>query len=513
MNRWTISAPAIILCLAILLGCSGNAGNPAAPESDINPVVTSSSGQASQTGTFLGAYYDCFVDVENESIEVVRNRTAEYTLNLVPFLNMVKWPLFGLAFTNVSFDQSDPSVLGVDLNFEISHPLAGNPQYNAYDLRGVIIGHGRDWLSYDPELRYGVSGVDLTMKNPDGYTRWFNPVEFPTELIFGWAPGGYQDLVGSGSLNPYKYYAMGLTTTGNAFNFLASGSNNDGLFQDGLGRRMELEFVYPPNGVGISFGYAVVLAWEEQGSGPYTPYHITEAAAAYITQTDSLYYNPGEGSGGILILDIDLYCWQEQPDWLYIESTVLSFGFVPKFNAANHLLGNIGNAYRYHVEIPSQGFTGTQGHECWVFAEYENFDYKNNNPGIPSPDVPLAAAFRIPLNIVDNPFCPDVVVTGIDLDNITPEIDDYATQQPYPDVKVSGTGFTGTGLNSEIFFIGTGPITGTDIQAGSVNVITSIEMTCSVDFTGAPLGEYAVQVINGCGKSGQSATALVTVGL
>lgn len=53
---------------------------------------------------------------------------------------------------------------------------------------------------------------------------------------------------GDAHLNPYKYYAQGLGPDDDAWEFLASSSNNDGLFQSADGRLMELEFPLPPRG-------------------------------------------------------------------------------------------------------------------------------------------------------------------------------------------------------------------------------------------------------------------------
>ncbi|MCX6645904.1 MAG: PKD domain-containing protein [bacterium] len=398
MNRWTVLLGMVILLVLLCTGCSSGDRNPSAPDTQVGMTSDTAWFEQNPAKTYLLGYFDCQLDVENKTIEIVPNRTVDFTLNLVPFLNKMNIPKYGITFDSVAFHQDDPSFLGVDVEFSIYHPFPGYDQYQGYDVMGVVIGDGSSTLDYQ-NLRVAEHGMDLYMTNADGYTRWFNPSEFTTELIFGWAPGGYQNFEGNATLNPYKYYAKHLEKDQDLWFFLTVGPNFDGVFENGVGRTMKLEFPMPDPG--LKFSYAVVLAWEDEGDGPYHPYHRDEAVAAKITQTPDLYFNEIDGSGGDLILDIDLFAWKKQPTTIRLESGVLQN--VMPFNAATYASPGGENYSTYHIEIQSDPFVGTD-HEAWVIAEYPQSDYSNKLVGVPHGEGPLASFFRIPLTIAESPY-------------------------------------------------------------------------------------------------------------
>ena len=351
----------------------------------------------SNSRTSLLNYYDIFFDFESGNFEAVQNRNAAYTLNIVPFLNLMSDPKFGISFGEVLLHEDDPEILGVDVEFRIHHPFPGLGQYTAYDLMGVLVCDSAGTLDYN-SLTLPVRGESTFMKNPDGYTRWFNPTEFTSGLIFGYEPGGWQTYTGDSLLNPYKYYCKGLGKADDSFEHLISSENNEGIFESGLGRMMELEFPMG-EGQGILFGYAVMVAWEDCGpDGPFYPFHHTEAVACNIEITPCLYWD-GIISGGKLVADIDLFAWEQQPSKIIIESSVLNNPVEFDATASGQPGGE--NYSTYHVEIPADPFEGTEGHEFWVIAEYSDFDYKNGLEGISSPDDPLAAFFNFDLPVLD----------------------------------------------------------------------------------------------------------------
>ena len=357
-------------------------------------------------------YYDIYFDLKSQTFNVVENRTAGFTLNIVPFLNLMTIPMNGITFDSIVIHDDDPSFLGVDVEFSIYHPFPGIPQYNAYDLLGVVIGDSSRTLSYD-NLKVAKHGLDLWMKNPDGYTRWFNPTEFASETIFGYVPGGWQNYAGSATVNPYKYYSKHLGKDDNLWSYLTGDNNWDGIFESGSGRTMELEFPLPPDGIGLQFGYAVIVAWEDQGpDGPFYPVHLAEAITASVNQTPDAWYNETDGSGGDLILDIDLFGWEFQPDSIKVESTILDG--IESFDFATNATPGGEHFSTWHVETPADSFTGTEDHDAWIICEYEDFDYKNNAPQLPSPDSPLAAFFRTDIVILDEAGNTAPSVTGIE---------------------------------------------------------------------------------------------------
>ena len=418
MNRWTVILTAMMFLMLIACGCAGGSGeNPVAPASGPELTDTNLSGQSQSAHTSLLGYYDVFFDVEGRTMEIIGDRTAAYTINIVPFLNQMTTPPSGISLGNIVVDSSDPANLKVDVEFQWHHPFPTIDQYMVYDFMGVIITNGDDTLTYNwgnDVVRYSTYSTNTFMTNADGYTRWFNPTEFTTELIFGWAPGGIQTGKYNATVNPYKAYGEGLAPDGDLWDWLAGGSNNDSKFNSGDGRIMSLEFPMPPAGDGLAFGYAAVCCWEEQGStGPYTPYHRYEAIASSVSVTDDLYYD-GAVSGGNLILDIDLWYWSDKftAHIVWVDSTVLDTSLeLPEGTPGGQ------NISTYSLDIVADPFAGTTGHEFWVIAVSSGMDYFNGMD-IPAPDDELAAFFRYPLLIADGPYnqAPiiDSGVTGAD---------------------------------------------------------------------------------------------------
>ena len=414
MNRWTVLFAAIMFSLFVAIGCSGGGGSPVA--SPAGPEITSgsnNSGQIQQPNTSLLGYFDVYLDVGNQTMEVVEDRTASYTINIVPFLNKMTTPQYGISLGSLDFDDSDPSNLKVGVVFKWHHPFPTITQYKVYDFMGVIISNGDLTLDYH-SLRVGNYGSDTYMTNADGYTRWFNPTEFTTEQIFGWAPGGIQNLKGSAKLNPFKAYGYGLSATGSLWNWL-EGSNHEGVFQPGDGRTMLLEFPMPTDG--LVFGYVAVCCWEEQGTGPYTPYHRDEPIAFRVTVEDDLYYD-GADSGGNLIADIDVWAWGDQPVEVLVESTVLA-----ALETAAPTGGGGANWSTYSIDVSSAPFDSTDGQEMWVIAETDGNYINISGVSAPPGSEPLAAFYRFPLFIADTPY------------NTCPVIDDV-----YDDVMGPGMG-------------------------------------------------------------------------
>ena len=397
MYRVTVIAMAVFALMLIAIGCSGGTGGPVVPLNDQEMTAdTGALPRSQQTHTSLLGYYDIYFDVESQTMEIVEDRTVNFTINIVPFLNQA--PGSGISFGTLVVDDDDPAVLKVDVEFQWHHPFPTIPQYKVYDFMGVIISDGDQTLKYKT-LKVGKQGNNTYMTNADGYTRWFNPTEFTTELIFGWAPGGIQNAKGNAKVNPYKYYAKGLTKDADVWAFLTGPTNNEGVWQTAAGRTMSLEFPTPPAGDGLTFAYAAVCCWEEQGDGPYTPYHRDEVIACNATVTDNIWYD-GASYGGNLIVDFDLFAWDEQPSVVKIESTVHTTSMDvtdPPVPGGIHY-----STYSFD-EAVNKALTTTEGHEFWIIAESTGYNYVNI-VGVPAASGPLAAFFRYPLFVADEPY-------------------------------------------------------------------------------------------------------------
>ncbi|MCX6647718.1 MAG: hypothetical protein NTY09_15360 [bacterium] len=411
MNRWSLIT-ALSFIIFLFIGCGKGGNSPVVPlaENDIANLEA----QTGPVTTVLG-YYDVYFDPETGRFDIADDRTAAFTLNIVPLLNKMNIPKNGITFDNIVIHNDDPTILGVDVKFTVYHPFPGYDQFDAYDMRGVVIGNGSQTLEYG-NLQVGKQGTDLWMKNADGYTRWFNPTEFTTENIFGYMPGGWQNSEGNAQLNPYKYYAKDLQNDDDLWNFLTGPYNWDGVFESGNGRVMELEFPMPPVGKGLYFGYAVVVAWEDQGlTGPFHPYHVAEPVAISANVTPDIWFD-GTNTGGDLIVDFDLFAWENQPDTIKIESSVLDQ--VETFDAASIGTPVSDNVTSYSISSPASELTTSQGHYLWVIAEDTSENYSNGMTGMPHADGPLAAFWRF-----DVPVSDTAENTSPEINGITDDVD------------------------------------------------------------------------------------------
>ena len=495
MNRWTVLLATIALAMFVAMGCSGSGTSPVMPNAD--PGITTGSdlsGQTSGSHTYIAGYYDIYLDIPTKTMEVVADRTANFTLNVIPFLNQMTSPSMGITFGSLTVDDTDPALLGVDVEFEWHHPFPTLEQYKAYDFMGVIISNGDTTLNYESPagnpMTVGQYGTDTYMLNADGYSRWFNPTEFTTTLIFGWAPGGIQNLAGNALLNPYKAYGMGLGPEDDLWTWLTT-NPNEGLWDTGMGRLMQLEFPNDPPGDALTFAYAAVLCWEEQYDGPYTPYHRAEPIGCNVTVTPNIYYD-GTTTGGNLILDADLWSWGAQPSTVKVESTVLS-GVV----ATDPGIVGGDNYSTYHLDVPADvSLVTTGGHEFWIIAECDAYGYYPVTElgevlDIPSADGVLAAFFRYALYVSPDAYC-DTTLISIDTTSATENtmVDDATLTF---DELIDGPGI-GAALR-----MGATVIPGTDVTYGG----DSLTLTADFDLTGATVGLYDVLgYSDDCGNPG-----------
>jgi hypothetical protein len=186
-----------------------------------------------------------------------------------------------------------------------------------------LIGHGSFYYPFSDKLFFAGPG-DVHLLNPDGYTRWWNPVEFPANVVN--PSGGYIDgLLGKphsvadfdATLNGYKYFASDLTSPDADLSELSF--NMRGAFVPGTScvRRYVIGFT-PAN---LVFNYAVDADWAPPtGTKPFDiPDDFPPSAnrpEAYRVELhniqNSLAYDTDTGTGsGILSMSVWVYDWFE----------------------------------------------------------------------------------------------------------------------------------------------------------------------------------------------------------
>jgi len=405
----TIVAFISMVVLLGLVSCSGG--------ENILPVIEQTKEIARVEQTLWG-YYDVLVNVagDNIEVEIVPNRTVATTFNVVEIMNNSNVAL------NFVVNSAMPGIdyIDVDIDVSLTHPMTNAPQYNGYDVRGVFMGDGAASMQYNSALIYPVLGPEQFMLadpfdglgGPDGYTRWFNNPEFLIPGILGYTKGklAVNDNC-TATLNPYKYFADGLGVNTDLWDWLNTNSDGRGVFSSGQtnARNYYLRF---PDSKGVAYGYAVLANWE--GVEPQLhPANTVETVVIDVSDTSNTWYTSPTENGGNIILDISVFGWEYQPS-IFIESTVLS---VP-YELASVEMTPVGGGEHYstyHVEIPADNISGTEGQEYWVIAQYNDFDYANEF-GVPNSagTDPLASFFRFGLAIasVQPPFIEIVSPNG-----------------------------------------------------------------------------------------------------
>ncbi len=314
---WALAT--IALLALTIIGCSG--GNPTVPSPlDDNPPASRYSGTAGNR--ILWGMWQFKVDLAGENIEIIPCRNGLAHVNVVTLVEPVPLKYLRLDDSTLEIDMEE-GIIDVDVILE--HPLPTCPEYTGFDVRGILISHGSwDGLGIDSDLVLPEAN-ETRLLNADGYTRWWNPMEFFGDGILGYSDGllgipynqeGYECTV-----NGYKYFADGLGPNDDVMQpvvlqgrgrFSASSTNR---------RHYSIDFG-PSQSDFMIFNYAVDASWEHPTNMPPTslddfPIDANSLEPFNIDiqeDVNSLYYDPGledcPTSGGVLRLRINVATWQ-----------------------------------------------------------------------------------------------------------------------------------------------------------------------------------------------------------
>ena len=323
---FTLSA-IVAIAFALSAGCSS-------PGNDISAPSSPTAVRGDQASHSLLGLYQFTIDKAAGTVDAVPIRSADIHLNALVFLEPP--PLLNLSIDNLQFDGNI-----IDVDVGLRHPFLGFTEFTGFDVCGILISDGSIAGYGDAALR--VPGEnDLRLLNPDGFTRWWNPAEFPVNTggMLGYKDGllGTPDSQAnfSATLNGYKYFCDDLDDPEDP----VTGINfaNRGMF--GAGNKNTRHYKIEMGGKGLVFNYAVDASWmPPTGTPPWQapddfPPGANRPEAWFVSagiEENSL-WNDGTGSGGHLILKVDVY------DWNNVELNTLSIespgNFIALLNAA-----------------------------------------------------------------------------------------------------------------------------------------------------------------------------------
>jgi len=264
----------------------------------------------------LWGLWQIMIDKEDNSIEIIPMRASNMHLNALSFLEPGGEYAMLQVVGGLNWN-GDKTILDVDV--QITHPFPTFPQFSGFDVKGILISRADFGGFSDPDLL--TSGPDhLRILNSDGYTRWWNPEEFPGNNIFSYVDGalGMKDekFDFQPNLNGFKYFSDELGPTDPV-------EGQDiamrGVFSAGAVNTRHYTIAVPNFPTSLIFNYAVDASWEPplvkppDIPGDFPPEaNQTEPWAITATEViNTLYYDEIlSEQGGELILEVAVYDWQ-----------------------------------------------------------------------------------------------------------------------------------------------------------------------------------------------------------
>jgi hypothetical protein len=342
MMMMRLICPVIIIFMLIALGCSGTGGTTTPPAE----IPERNAG--SDAGHMLWGMYQFVADPQAQTLEVVPMHNADMHLNVLPFLEPP--PFVNLALESLEFNGN---IIETDIG--LKHPFLGLTEFTGFDVCGIMITMGNVAGFTDNRVRLAGDG-DTRLLNADGYSRWWNPSEFPHDG--SWT--GYKDgLLGTPdymahyncTVNGYKYFCDDLTSPNSTLDQVSL--ENRGMFS--AGKKIVRHYTIELGLQGLVFNYAIDACWEfPTGGYPWkAPDDFPEAANrpepwwvdAHVISNGLWNFN--NYTGGSLSMSIDVY------DWFNTEMNILSVESPGNFEPlADMTPSGSGQGYStYEVEI------------------------------------------------------------------------------------------------------------------------------------------------------------------
>jgi len=423
--------PVALLVAGILaVACSGSNVPPVLP--DTNQPASAAHSEA-LTKSLWGVWQ---IDIDTSTWEITATplRGAQFTVDVVTFLQKPAGNPQNLSIKVT--DVSEWLTLGlIDVDVTLRHPFPGLDEYTGFDVYGVFDAPGTSGGQYDGDVIYSNGVSEPILTNADGYTRWMNPVEFPSNgTIFRFVPGklGTPEIgLFTSTVNGYKYFADGLEKDEDVADFFHTTGNVQmrGKFSPGSAnsRTYSLKFPFVGGVPHIAFQYAVIASWIPPDKtlsgdpdtldvpGDFGPEaNASEAIYVAINDFSTLYYVDGEG-GGKIDLKLEVFDWgalqegvqvadeihqmviEGDPDvvpggYVVIDQSTLQAGAAP----GGSIISSV-----FEVEINGCTPKSQDDFPVLITIESEAPDKFDPGNGVPANDDRLAAYFVHPVAVAD----------------------------------------------------------------------------------------------------------------
>jgi len=317
MRKGHLFLTGVLITILVTAGCSGGSGSPVSPELERPAELTSTPNEQ-----LLFGLYDIELDVESMTAEVIPLRGPSFQANIVQYLQ----PPFGSpANLKVSIDIPGSDIANgiFDMDISITHPFPGT-NLRGFDVRGIFLGaKGTQLSEFDWDVQYP-KPTEARLLNADGYTRWWNAVEFLTPGLWGYTPPILGNTDPKATVNGYKYFTDEL----GADDPMILNPDNRGTFStqdtmseaNKLTRNFMIRFPMAGGSPSIKFRYAICASFEPPtpgtpppgpveayptGANCPEPYQISVSMAP-----ESTAYYTSTGTGGDLIMNIEIFDWQ-----------------------------------------------------------------------------------------------------------------------------------------------------------------------------------------------------------
>ncbi|MFH1676909.1 MAG: hypothetical protein ABIC40_07775, partial [bacterium] len=430
-----------MMALIMLVGCHSGGSSPVLPSTSQTLTQGQSVTNPAKQGinetdqkALWGLWYISY-DPESKILDITKCRTSEFRANVTQFIN---------GGPNLKVAILDDSTLMTDGKIQVEvglvHPFPGLYEYSGFDVWGIFLHNGSGALDYGSGLPVPESGTDAILWNADGYTRWWNQLDFTAKGVLGFTAGKLASLkTPTAKINAYKSFADGLGATDDYATFLKQPdtTTNRGIFMAGNTnyRNYDLQFPMVGSVPVVKFAYAVAASWEEPvkkpgsfdieaGGDTYTFFDSAvaeEAICLSVIDKSNLFYS-GTG-GGSISFDLEIFDWgalsttmADEIGFMQIESPLLSGPLTyDQSGLAGMAQDGTNFSSVYSFDLVNDPPTSGDPVEVWLIVEQTEGTYENAY-GVPAPSDPLASYFRMWVPVSPEPMNPPTLVSGVDGD-------------------------------------------------------------------------------------------------